>query len=92
MARNGRQHPAERQRSRACVASAALVANLVALAVAVVELRQVQQHAAQAAAARAATERLHAAGTDARPSGRPASWVASPAGERADDCGGCYSP
>ena len=39
----------------------ALVANLVALAAAVAELRQAQQHAAQAAAARKAAERMHAA-------------------------------
>jgi len=39
----------------------ALIANLVALAAAVSELRQAQQHAAQAAAARAAAEHLRAA-------------------------------
>jgi hypothetical protein len=39
----------------------ALIANLVALAVAVAELRVAQQHAAQAAAARAAASQLHAA-------------------------------
>jgi hypothetical protein len=43
------------------LASAALIANLVGLAVAVAELREAQQHAAQAAAARAAAEHLHAA-------------------------------
>jgi hypothetical protein len=41
--------------------TAALIANLAALAVAVAELRQAQQHAAQAAAARAAGWQLHAA-------------------------------
>jgi hypothetical protein len=49
----------------------ALVANLVALATAVAELRQAQQHAAQSAAAYAAARHLHAAMTQARPS---ASW------------------
>ncbi len=44
----------------------ALVANLVALAVAVAELRRVQQHAAQSAAAHAAARHLHAAMTHAR--------------------------
>ena len=39
----------------------ALIANLVALAVAVAELREAQQHAAQAAAARAAASQLQAA-------------------------------
>ena len=46
----------------------ALIANLVALAAAVAELRQAQQHAAQSAAAHAAARRLHAAMTRARPS------------------------
>ena len=45
----------------------ALVANLVALAAAVAELRQAQQHAAQSAAAHAAARHLHAAMTQARP-------------------------
>jgi hypothetical protein len=65
--------------------SAALIANLVALAVAVAELRQAQQHAAQAAAARAAATHLQAASfqassaaprpvrAEARRSGRSAS-------------------
>jgi len=44
----------------------ALIANLVALAVAVAELRGAQKHAAQAAAARAAVAHMHAAVTDAR--------------------------
>jgi len=47
-----------------------LIANLIALAVAVAELRDAQQHAAQAAAARAAAARLHAAVARAR-SGAP---------------------
>jgi hypothetical protein len=44
----------------------ALVANLVALAAAVAELRQAQRHAAQSAAAHAAARHLHAAVTQAR--------------------------
>ena len=44
----------------------ALVANLVALAAAVAELRQAQQHAAQSAAAHAAARHLHTAMTQAR--------------------------
>jgi relaxase-like protein len=44
----------------------ALVANLVALAAAVAELRQAQQHAAQSAAAHATARHLHAAMTQAR--------------------------
>jgi hypothetical protein len=44
----------------------ALVADLVALAAAVAELRQAQQHAAQSAAAHAAARHLHAAMTQAR--------------------------
>jgi len=44
----------------------ALVANLIALATAVAELRQTQQHAAQSAAAHAAARHLHAAMTQAR--------------------------
>jgi hypothetical protein len=44
----------------------ALVANLVALAAAVAELRHAQQHAAQSAAAHAAARHLHAAMTHAR--------------------------
>src|SRR4029077_20884471 len=43
----------------------AMVANLVALAAAVAELRQAQQHAAQSAAALAAARHLHAAMTRA---------------------------
>jgi len=44
----------------------ALIANLVALAAAVAELRQAQQHAVQSAAAHAAARHLHAAMTHAR--------------------------
>jgi hypothetical protein len=44
----------------------ALVANLIALAAAVADLRQAQQHAAQSAAALAAARHLHAAMTQAR--------------------------
>src|SRR5207247_2467578 len=44
----------------------ALVANLVALAAAVAELRQAQQHAAQSAAAHAAARHLHTAMAQAR--------------------------
>ncbi|MGH3275633.1 MAG: hypothetical protein ACRDNZ_15080, partial [Streptosporangiaceae bacterium] len=46
---------------------AGLVASLADLAAAVAELRQAQQHAAQAAAARTATEHLHDALTRTRP-------------------------
>jgi hypothetical protein len=46
--------------------TAALVANLAALASAVAELRQAQRHAAQAAAARSATQHLNAATTQVR--------------------------
>ncbi|HXZ72335.1 MAG TPA: hypothetical protein VEH31_15905, partial [Streptosporangiaceae bacterium] len=46
----------------------ALIANLAALAAAVAELRQAQQHAAQSAAALTAAQHLHAAMTRARPS------------------------
>jgi hypothetical protein len=45
---------------RSAVAQAQLVTQLAALVEAVVELRQAQQHAAQAAAARRAVEHLHA--------------------------------
>ena len=51
----------------ATLLTAAPVANLAALAVAVAELRQAQQHAAQAAAARSAAQHLRAAMTQARP-------------------------
>jgi MobA/VirD2-like, nuclease domain len=54
------------------LAQIALIARLAALADAVTELRQAQQHAAQAAAARLAAEHLHAAavGTARRPAGK----------------------
>ena len=47
------------------VLAGALIANLVALTLAVTELRQSQEHAAQAAAARKAAEHMHAAMTRA---------------------------
>ena len=57
----------------ASLLTVALVANLAALAAAVAELRQAQQHAAQAAAVRSAAQHLHAAMTQARPQApRPA--------------------
>ena len=49
----------------------ALLASLAGLAVAVAELRQAQQHAAQAAAARQAAERMHEAMARA---GAPVPW------------------
>jgi Transposase, Mutator family len=49
------------------LASAVLIPNLVALAGAVGELREAEQHAAQAAAARKAAEHLHATVAQARP-------------------------
>ena len=48
------------------LAVAVLAANLVALALAVAELRQAQWHAAQASAARTAAEHLHAAARQVR--------------------------
>jgi len=48
------------------LATVTLIANLVALAVAVAELREAQRHAAQASAARAAASHLHDAVTQAR--------------------------
>jgi len=50
------------------LAHAALIARLAALAEAVTELRLTQQHAAQAAAARSAAERLRAAAVTVNPS------------------------
>ena len=47
------------------VLAGALIANLVTLTLAVTELRQAQEHAAQAAAARKAAEHMHAAMTRA---------------------------
>ena len=49
----------------ATLLTAALIANLAALAAAVAELRQAQEHAAQAAAARSAAQHMHAAMTQA---------------------------
>ena len=49
----------------ATLLTAALIANLAALAAAVAELRQAQEHAAQAAAARSAAQHMHAAMTRA---------------------------
>jgi hypothetical protein len=46
--------------------AAALIANLIALVLAVADLRQAQQHAAQAAAARSAAEQLHTAARQMR--------------------------
>jgi len=55
--------------SGATFATAALVANLVALAMAVAELREAQRHAAQASAARAAAAHLRTAPGQGRPPG-----------------------
>jgi hypothetical protein len=60
------------------LAVAALLASLLDLAVAVTELRQAQQHAAQAAAARKAAEHLHCAQTRARSRAAQAGWAARP--------------
>ncbi len=60
------------------LAVAALVASLLDLAAAVTELRQAQQHAAQAAAARRAAEHLHRAHTRARSRAAQAGWAARP--------------
>ena len=49
----------------ATLLTAALIANLAALAAAVAVLRQAQEHAAQAAAARSAAQHMHAAMTQA---------------------------
>jgi hypothetical protein len=59
------------------VLAEALLANLAGLAVAVAELRQAQQHAAQAASARKAAEHMHAAMARAR-SSAPWPWQAAP--------------
>ena len=56
-----------------------LIARLAALADAVAELREIQQRAAQAAAARTAARHLHAAARPA-PAGRPARQHGGPAG------------
>ena len=60
------------------LAVAALVASLLDLAAAVTELRQAQQHAAQAAAARRAAEHLHRAHTQARSRAAQPGWAARP--------------
>jgi hypothetical protein len=60
------------------LAVAALLASLLDLAAAVTELRQAQQYAAQAAAARRAAEHLHCAHTRARSRAAQASWAARP--------------
>ena len=75
--------------------AATLIANLVALAIAVAELREAQQRAAQAAAARAAVTHLHAAASQAhsparhpgqaqarRPGRRPSAADLAPRGFR----------
>jgi hypothetical protein len=62
------------------VAAAALVTSLLALATAVTELRQAQQHAAQAAAARTAAEQLHAA---AQVGSQASTWAQAEAPRRA---------
>ncbi len=72
----------------ATLLSAALLANLTALAAAVAELRQAQQHAAQAAAARSAAEHMHAAMAQARlQAPRPARAHARRRGEAARAAG-----
>jgi hypothetical protein len=60
------------------LAVAALLASLLDLAAAVTELRQAQQHAAQAAAARRAAEHLHCAHTRARSRAAQPGWAARP--------------
>ena len=66
------------------LATAALIANLAALAAAVAQLREAQQRAAQAAAARAAAAQLHAACVQDRfPALRPGGQrITSPAARR----------
>jgi hypothetical protein len=76
------------------LASVALIANLVALAAAVAELRQAQHHAVQAAAARAAAAQLHATvihtrQTAARP-GQPRTSRRPAAGSTADTARGDF--
>ena len=65
----------------ATLATVALIANLVALTLAVAELRQAQRRAAQAAAARTAASHLRAARTQPRP--RPQSPAADRQASRA---------
>jgi hypothetical protein len=63
--------------------AATLIANLVALAIAVAELREAQQRASQAAAARAAAAHLNTAASQARPPARhPGQAEARRAGRR----------
>jgi len=69
------------------LAVAALLARLLDLAVAVTELCQAQQHAAQAAAARRAAEHLHCAHTRARSRAAQAGWAA-----RAERAGRATAP
>jgi len=81
----------------------ALIANLIALAIAVAELRDAQQHAAQAAAARAAVTHLHAcvpvrsrgpgaAQAQARRPGRPATAADLARGDFPMPAGPGHSP
>jgi hypothetical protein len=63
---------------------AALLAGLFDLAIAVAELHEAQQHAAQAAAARRAAEHLHDAYTRARSRAAQPGWAAAPAAARND--------
>jgi hypothetical protein len=75
-------------------ASAGLLANLAGLADAVAELRQAQQHAAQAAAARSASAHLHAelARIRSRPPGRPRSQTTRPPSGRSRQAARTESP
>ena len=65
----------------------ALIANLVALAFAVTELRRAQGHAAQAAAARKAAEHMHAAVMRARSSVPRPGWPQGPRRPRSASAG-----
>jgi hypothetical protein len=60
------------------LAVATLLASLLDMAAAVTELRQAQQHAEQAAAARRAAEHLHCAHTRARSRAAQPGWAARP--------------
>jgi hypothetical protein len=60
------------------LSAAALLAGLLDLAIAVAELREAQQHAAQTAAARRAAEHLHDAYTRARSLAAQPGWAARP--------------
>ena len=65
----------------------ALIANLVALAVAVTELREPQQHSAQAAATRAAARQLHEASPQVRaPAPYGQGSAADPGADRGRPC------